>query len=169
MKNLVRVIWTGRLYYLAATLAWVLPLWLVNVRLSHNPAETVMAVSLAVYLVCIFLGIMVENLTGKSLLATGVVSSIGSFMGLTVFVLLRPYNSLSLTWLIAVVCGIIASMIIFGLISWFENEMTVARNLENLEEEIGYLEDTIFSALILDWLVMSIALPIFMVVLVTAK
>ena len=176
MNNLVKVIWTGRLYYWVVGLAWVLPLWLVNAKLSAGSGKAVISISWTVYILTVYFSmvrsmtimrpIMVETKhSGGFLLKSknGVFSSVGSFIGLVMFVLLRPYNSLSLSWLIAVVCGVITSLMIYGLINWFESELRLARNSE---EKIANLQGPILSALIIDWLIISIALPIVIMFLI---
>lgn len=170
MKSIVKAIWTGRLFYVAAILAWTLPLWLVHTRLDHGTAEAVALGALATYFLSMYGRSIAEDSIIQSLTKAGAFSSIGSLTGLVVFVSLRPYHSSGISWLVAVICGIVASLVIYGLISWFETETigakASARKREKGDEDkVGEIA---FSALIWDWL-MSLALPIFLFISIVTK
>ena len=162
MKNVAKAIWMGRLYYVAVTLAWALSLWLwwSKTALTHGPIGAFILGLLALYLIATYWRILVDNSLGQFVLDAGVALPIASLVGLAVFHLLSPYNSLSLTWLVAIICGLLVAGIIDALIIFFEDEVDLTKSLVKKEEAKVDVEGIVASGLFWDWFI-SLALPIF--------
>ena len=164
MERLVGVIWIGRLFYVTVTLAWTLSLWLwwIPTGLIYGSIEEAILGMLGLYFISMVWRRIVESSIGKFFLDIGITLPIGGLIGLVVFSLLHPYNSLSLTWLIAVICGLLAFAIVYRLLSWFESKISQAENLATKEKrESENMEYYItISALFWDRM-MSAALPVF--------